>query len=226
MYKCFYIFREGVVIMSAQSKVLEKRFVEAFEQSLPDKGSRQILLNAIEVFAKKGLVGTKIRDIAQKAGFSQGFVYNYYKSKDEIFTKIVELAADGAGNSVKFASELEGTPYQKIYWLTEAFLSPDSIAMQHWRLIMLQATTSEAVPEEAKKISSEKIKKPFEYLIPIIIAGQKSGEIVREDPMVLAITYFSFIQGLGITRMQNGSNIPFPSIDMVLSFLKEKSEFK
>lgn len=212
--------------MSAQSKVLEKRFVEAFEQSLPDKGSRQILLNAIEVFAKKGLLGTKIRDIAQKAGFSQGFVYNYYKSKDEIFTKIVELAADGAGNSVKFASELEGTPYQKIYWLTEAFLSPDSIAMQHWRLIMLQATTSEAVPEEAKKISSEKIKKPFEYLIPIIIEGQKSGEIVKEDPMVLAITYFSFIQGLGITRMQNGSKIPFPSNEMVLSFLRGKSEEK
>lgn len=208
--------------MSEQSKVLEKRFLEAFEQSLPDRGSRQILLNAIEVFAKKGLVGTKIRDIAQKAGFSQGFVYNYYKSKDEIFTKIVELAADGAGNSVKFASELDGTPYQKIYWLTEAFLSPDSIAMEHWRLIMLQATTSEAVPEEAKKISGEKIKKPFEYLIPIIIEGQKSGEIVKEEPMVLAITYFSFIQGLGITRMQNGRNIPFPSIDMVLSFLKVK----
>lgn len=210
--------------MSIQSKELEKRFLEGFEQSLPDRGSRQILLNAIEVFAKKGLVGTKIKDIAQKAGFSQGFVYNYYKSKDEIFVKIVDLAAEGAGNSVKYASELEGTPYQKIYWLTEAFLSPDSISMEHWRLIMLQATTSEAIPEEAKKISSEKIKKPFEHLIPMIIEGQKAGEIVREDPLTLAVTYFSFIQGLGITRVQNGKNIAFPSVDMVLSFLKAKNQ--
>lgn len=208
--------------MSSNSKKLEKIFMEWFEESVPDKGKRQILLNAIEIFAKKGLVGTKIKDIASKAGFSQGFVYNYFKSKDELFTKIVDLAADGAGNSVKCAAELNGTPYEKIYWLTEAFLSPDSIAMQHWRLIMVQATTSEAIPEEAKRLSKEKMKKPFEYLIPIIMEGQKAGEIVMEDPLVLAITYFSFIQGLGITRMQNGKDIPFPTTKMVLRFLRKE----
>ncbi len=209
--------------MSIHSDNLEKKFNEWFEESVPDKGTRQILLNAIEVFAKKGLTGTKIKDIAIKAGFSQGYVYNYFKSKDEIFTKIVDLSAEGAGNSVKYVSELSGTPYEKIYWLTDAFLSPNSIAMQHWRLIMLHATTSDAIPEEAKRISKEKIKKPFEYLIPIIIEGQNAGEIVKEDPLVLAITYFSFIQGLGITRVQNGENIPFPSTEIVLSFLRNNS---
>lgn len=123
--------------MSIQSKQLEAKFIKGFEELVQDKGVRQILLNATDVFARKGLVGTKIKDIAAKAGFSQGFIYNYFKSKDDIFTKIVELASEGAGNSVKFASELNGTPYEKIFWLTEAFLSIDSIAMQHWRLIML-----------------------------------------------------------------------------------------
>jgi len=209
--------------MSANSTALEKKFIEGFEQMVPDKRTRQILLNAVEVFAKKGLTGTKIRDIASKAGFSQGFIYNYFKSKDEIFVKIAELAAEGAGNSVKYAIELEGSPYQKIYWLTEAFLSPDSIAMQHWRLIMLQATTLESVPDEAVRITKEKMKKPFEYLIPIIVEGQKAGEIISEDPLVLAITYFSIIQGLGITRLQNSKDIPFPSIDLVLSFLRKNT---
>ncbi len=207
--------------MTNQSIELEKYFLEGFEQMVPDKGTRQILLNAIEVFAKKGLAGTKIKDIASKAGFSQGFIYNYFKSKDEIFIKIADLAAEGAGNSVKYAMGLDGSPYEKIYWLTEAFLSPDSIAMQHWRLIMLQAGTMESVPEEAIRITKEKIKKPFEYLIPVIIEGQKNGEINEGDPLVLAITYFSFIQGLAITRLQNGKDIPFPSIETVLKFLKK-----
>lgn len=206
--------------VSAQSEELEKKFMEGFEEAVPDKGTRQILLNAIEIFARKGLEGTKIKDIAARAGFSQGYVYNYFRSKDEIFIKIVDLAAEGAGNSVQYAAALKGTPYEKIVWLTEAFLSPDSIAMQHWRLIMLQAMTSEAVPEEAKRISKEKIRKPFEHLIPIIIEGQKAGEMVEEDPLVLAVTYFSIIQGLGITRMQNGKNIPFPSTEVILSFLR------
>ncbi|MBP1991080.1 TetR/AcrR family transcriptional regulator [Paenibacillus eucommiae] len=207
---------------SKESKELEKRFNEGFEEMVPDQGARQIILHATEVFAKKGLVGTKIKDIAAKAGFSQGYIYNYFKSKDDIFTKIVELAAEGAGNSVKYAAELQGTPYERIYWLTEAFLSPESIAMQHWRLIMLQATTSEAIPEEAKRISKELARKPFEYFIPMLIEGQQAGEIVQGDPMMLAITYFSFIQGLGITRMQNGKHIPFPPVEIVLRFLREE----
>ncbi|OPX44552.1 HTH-type transcriptional regulator MtrR [Ruminiclostridium hungatei] len=209
--------------MSIQSEALDRKFIENFEKMIPDKGNRQIIMNAIEVFSRKGLAGTKIKDIAEKAGFSQGFVYNYFKSKDDIFIKIFDLALEGAGNSVKYASELEGTPYQKIYWLTEAYLSPEGISMHHWRLIMLQATTSEGIPEEAKRISKEKIKKPFEYMLPMIIEGQNLGEIVKEDPLTLSITYFSFIQGLGITRVQNGKDIPFPSVDMVLSFLRSKA---
>ena len=108
--------------------------------------------------------------------------------------------------------------------MTEAFLSPDSIALQHWRLIMIQSVTSEAVPEEALRITKEKIKKPFEYLVPVILEGQKAGEIVQEDPFVLAITYFSIVQGLGMTRLQHGAGIPFPSVELILSFLRKKQE--
>ncbi|MCL6459771.1 MAG: TetR/AcrR family transcriptional regulator, partial [Gorillibacterium sp.] len=166
--------------MSTQSEELEKRFIQGFEDAVSDRQTRQILLNAIEVFAQKGLTGAKIKDIATKAGFSQGFVYNYFASKDDIFTRIVDLAADGAGDSVRYAVELAGTPYERIYWLTEALLSPSSIAMQHWQLIMLQATTSAAIPEAAARIAKEKIKKPFEYFVPLLIEGQKAGEIVED----------------------------------------------
>ncbi|MCX7747754.1 MAG: TetR/AcrR family transcriptional regulator [Clostridia bacterium] len=206
--------------MSIQSEELNKKILAGFDEKVPDKGTRQILLNAIDVFAKKGLTGTKIKDIALKAGFSQGFIYNYFKSKEEIFVRIVDIAADGAASMVKNASELDGTPFQKIYWLTEALVCPKSIVMHHWRLIMLQVATSDAVPEEAKRISSEKMKKPFELLIPVIIEGQNKGDIVKEDPLILAITFFSCIQGLGITRVQGGADMPFPSIDMILSFMK------
>lgn len=207
--------------MSIQSKQLEQKFIEGFERMAPDPATRQILIHAIEVFSKKGFVGAKIKDIAASAGFSQGYVYTYFKSKEEIFTKIVELAAEGAGQSVQYASELEGTPLEKISWLTEAFLSPDSISMQHWRLILLQTVTSEAIPEEAKRVSREKMGKPFEHLIPMIMEGQQASEIVDGDPMLLAITYFSFIQGLGITRIQTTNQTPFPSTEMVLRFMKK-----
>ncbi len=206
--------------MSIQSDELQRRFREGFESSVPDRASRQIILHALEVFSRKGFAGTKIKDIAASAGFSQGYVYTYFKSKEEIFVKIVELASEGSGQAVQYAAELTGTPLQKITWLTEAFLSVDSIAMQHWKLILLQTTTSDAIPEEAKRISKEKRGKPFEQLIPLIIQGQRSGEIREEDPLSLAIAYFSFIQGLGIARMQTSHDLPFPSAEVVLRFMR------
>jgi AcrR family transcriptional regulator len=205
--------------MSIQSKQLQQKFIEGFEELVPDSANRQIIIYAMEVFSKKGFVGAKIKDIAASAGFSQGYVYTYFKSKEEIFTKIVELASEGAGRAVQYASDMSGSAYEKITWLTEAFLSPDSIAMQHWRLILLQTSTSEAIPEEATRIAKEKMKRPFELLIPIIIQGQRDREIVEEDPVLLALTYFSFIQGLGITRIQTTDELPFPSTKVILRFM-------
>lgn len=206
--------------MTEKGKELMAALDSGMVDLLPEKGVRQIVLNALDVFARKGLAAAKIKDIAEKAGFSQGFVYNYFKSKDDIFTRIVDLAAEGAGATVQKAAAMDGTPYEKIYWMTEALLSPESIAMQHWRLIMIQAATSEAMPEEAKRISKEKMKKPFEHMVPLILEGQRTGELVQENPLMLAITYFSIIQGLGITRMQGSREMPFPTTAMVLSFIR------
>lgn len=206
--------------MSEQSEKLNQKILEGFEEMITDRRTRQILLNAIDVFAKKGLAATKIKDIAEKAGFSQGFVYNYFKSKEEIYSKIVSVAAEGAAGMVKNASELDGTPYRKIYWLAEAMLSEDSVVMQHWRLIMLQVSTSDAIPEEAKRNYNEKMMLPIGLLIRVIKEGQEKGEIIKEDPAMLALTFFSIVQGLGITRTQGGKDVPFPSVDLVLKFLK------
>ncbi|MFD0715773.1 TetR/AcrR family transcriptional regulator [Paenibacillus sp. GCM10027626] len=207
--------------MSPQSEQLQLKFHADFERMVTDHAVRQIILHAIEVFSKKGFTGCKIKDIAASAGFSQGYVYNYFKSKDEIFTKIVELAARGAEQSVYYAVQMPGTPTERLTWLTEAFLSPSSLAMQHWRLILLQTSTSEAIPEEAKQIVREQQQKPFGHLIRLLIEGQQAGEFVEQDPMMQAITYFSFIQGLGIAQAQTSGKLPFPTADIVLRFLKK-----
>lgn len=209
--------------MTLQSKLLQQKFIEDFEEIVPDHTTRQIITHAIEVFSKKGFVGTKIKDIAASGGFSQGYVYTYFKSKEDIFTKIVELASEGAGRAVFLAANLPGSSLERITWLTEALLSVDSIAMQHWRLILLQTATSESIPEEAKRISIEQMRKPFEHLIPVIVQGQLAGEIVEEDPMMLAISYFSFIQGLGIARLQTISELPFPTAEVILRFMKKSN---
>lgn len=206
--------------MTQKGKELMEELRRGMAEIMPEKGERQIVVNALDVFARKGLAGTKISDIARQAGFSQGFVYNYFKSKDELFTKIVDLAAEGAGRTARKACEMPGTPYARLYWMAEALLAPESAAMHHWRLVMLQAATLESVPEEAQRVAREKAALPFRYVVPLIEEGQRLGEFVGGDPPTLALAYFSFLQGLGIARTQVGQALAFPPVEWILSFLR------
>jgi AcrR family transcriptional regulator len=50
-----------------------------------EKKKAAILEAAIRVFSRQGLRKTKISDIAEEAGIGKGTVYEYFKSKDEVF---------------------------------------------------------------------------------------------------------------------------------------------
>jgi len=210
--------------MTELGEKLIQIIAEGFERDVSDGSKRLVILTAMEQFGRKGVAATRISDIAQAGGFSQGFVYRYFKSKDEIFTHIVDLAARGAENTVKAAAALDAPPLNRIRALAEAMLDAGSLAMKHWRLILLQAAASEGIPEEAAVLSRAAAPKPIEALIPVIREGQRQGQISGADPLMLSITFFSIMQGLGITRVQAQGPLPMPPVDMILRFLRPDRE--
>jgi AcrR family transcriptional regulator len=55
-----------------------------------DGNRRSIESAALQLFVKQGFHGTSIRDIADASGASIGNLYNYYRSKEELYLAIVE----------------------------------------------------------------------------------------------------------------------------------------
>lgn len=51
---------------------------------------RALLDSAIEVFAQKGLHGTRIVDVTDHAGVAAGSFYTYFESKEDLFLEVVE----------------------------------------------------------------------------------------------------------------------------------------
>lgn len=74
----------------------------------------QILHSAIEIFAKKGLERGKIADIAQHAGIGKGTIYEYFKSKDEIFSAIENLFVNDTIAQVNRLVNSNKSPTEKI----------------------------------------------------------------------------------------------------------------
>lgn len=54
------------------------------------EAERKILSAAVEVFAQKGFDGARTDEIASRAGVNKAMIYYYFKSKENLYTIIVE----------------------------------------------------------------------------------------------------------------------------------------
>ncbi|PAQ14948.1 hypothetical protein CD798_08650 [Bacillaceae bacterium SAOS 7] len=151
-------------------------------------------------------------------------VYHYFKSKEEIFTTLVKKASESSMDIIQQANQYQGTPLQKLQWMTERMIesigSGEEVLLF---LIMIQASTSDVVPEEVKEIL--KVSSPVEVTAPLIIAGQKEGEIVQADPIQLTVTYYALIQGLAINKIQ-WQECPMPDPMMIINIFRKRGEEK
>lgn len=194
---------------------------EETNRQIRDERREQILRAALQVFAKKGLAATKISDIAAAAQLSHGLIYHYFRSKDEIFTVLATEALETSHSIMVHAAHLPDTPLERLRVMTEATVpnAYQGIGPCYF-LIVIQAFTSDAVPAQVKEMATRQSSIYTDVLVPLIKEGQKRGEIVQGDPLKLAVSYTSMIQGIAIIKTLGGEGMPVPTPEMVLRLLK------
>ena len=70
----------------------------------------QILDAAELLFARHGLPGTRVREIASAAGVNEATLYNYYKNKEAIYKAVLERGIQPIIDTVRRTSEGENSP--------------------------------------------------------------------------------------------------------------------
>jgi len=150
-------------------------------------GARQAVLeSAIAEFARKGYAGTSILDVLRATGLSKPTLYYYFDSKAGLFRAILDYAYDEA-----FRLMQEGTRRKKSCegQLVEVAAALFVFAEHHKSLLRLLFATIFAAPEEIppKCIDPAKRRRNFEFVLQIVVEGQKKGELdSRFDPSDLA----------------------------------------
>ncbi len=69
-------------------------------RKLPPEKKGRVLAAATELFAERGFHRTEMDAIASRAGISKGSLYNYFKSKDELFLHICNTGIQGFRENV------------------------------------------------------------------------------------------------------------------------------
>lgn len=75
---------------------------------------REILRAAMKVFAQNGVVNTKMTDIAIAAGIGKGTIYEYFRSKEDIFAEAYTRVFQGTEEQIGCVLESRIGPEEKL----------------------------------------------------------------------------------------------------------------
>lgn len=196
---------------------MSPRSIEANEQ-IKDERRSQILLAALKIFTRKGFAAAKMSDIANEVGISYGLVYHYYKSKEEVYTELIEYAVNSIGKVIVETQRRVEKPVEQIRQIAlRVFNSVEhKKASGYYYVLVINAITCKAIPASTSKIINQSIER-LKLLSDIIAKGQQTGEIREGDPMELAITCFSAVIGLASLKVSGTiKKMPDPEIIMRL----------
>ena len=192
---------------------------------IKDERREQILTAGLRLFASRGLAATKISDIAKAVGVSQGLVYHYFSSKDQIYAALIKHAFDAL---IEAAEWLEAQPISaadKIEMAIERMMAGlqqnEDTAKYH--LLIAVARASDVTPREAKKIIRERSFVPYEIMTRIFRRGQEEGTVRPYDPEELAVVFWTLMKGLAVHKAVHGKAFKAPNVEILKGvFLREK----
>ncbi len=188
--------------MSPRGKVLN--------DTMRSETLQKITGGALSIFAEYGFYGATMKKIAEATGLSYGLIYHYFKSKEEVFIYLVNLALMKTREIFEKSLTQDGDPWEDLNTLSktliEESLTGDSVLFFH---IMLQALAQGKHLPELKEHIDKNSQLIFEKMIHVVVKGQAVGKVVEGNPIALITSYLSMIQGLALYMFQDGS---IPSI--------------
>ncbi|HCT85924.1 MAG TPA: hypothetical protein DF296_12095 [Candidatus Margulisbacteria bacterium] len=189
-----------------------------------EERKKKILSGALKLFAKRGLVATKISDIAQETAMSQGLIYHYYNSKEDIYTELIKTAFKKLIEACYILEKTEATPKGKIIMAIEGLLKglTDNEDTALYHLLIAQATVSDVTPNEARTIIKEHNTVPYDVMTRIFEQGQKDGTIYPHNARELSILFWTTINGLAIYKSSHGAKSFTPDLSIITSMFFKK----
>ncbi len=183
-----------------------------------EKRRLSILEKALNLFIHKGYTGTTVRDIASSLSISPALLFHYFESKEKILSELINIAQEG----VVMAQHLF-VPEKKPL---ENFLSVAQLILNSFRdekysapifVLIHQIELFNLMPDENKVFFSHN--PAYEASIPEIMRGQSEGSIRSGEPSVLALLFWSTIQGVAESCTLYGPDT-IPEPQWIIGLLK------
>lgn len=178
---------EATLITNQSVKMCPTKFCEIAEQVRAKrerrKGARpgELLSAALDLFVEKGFAGTRVEEVAQRAGVSKGTLFLYFSSKEELFKAVVR--ENISGRFAEWSEELDayqGSSADLLrYCMTSWWERVGSTRASGIPKLMMSEGSN--FPELAAFYEAEVIRPGDELIRRILQRGVASGEFRPMD---------------------------------------------
>lgn len=144
----------------------------------PDK-KQNIIRAAILTFAQKGYTATRIIDVARAAGIGKGTIYEYFKSKEDLFFAVFQqVMQDAEAPMAAAVARRSGSVSQRLKILAEGLISTWLDKLELYSLMMeFWSATMVSVTRERFKTAFQDAYQAFRLSIAALIEeGMAGGE--------------------------------------------------
>jgi AcrR family transcriptional regulator len=142
-----------------------------------------ILVTAGKLYAKFGLRGTTINDVARYSHVSKKTVYNYFSSKDELFFEVVRNEAETLFKYIQDAVDRENTIRGKI---KAYFLAKNQKILELGNLYNITRETMINLLPYLEKAAEAHKEQDRKIVMDILAQGIETGELSIPDPELTA----------------------------------------
>ena len=168
---------------------------EPLSKSRPARDARReaILDVAQQVFLEEGLAAASMSSIASRLGGSKGTLYNYFKSKDELFEAYVQRRCIFNLQEIHSGPIVDGSVEDGLIQLGRSYLRHilSEESLRHFRLITAE---SERNPEIGRAFYEAGPKRGAERLAAQLALWAQEGRLKLKDPLVAAHHFLGLCQ--------------------------------
>lgn len=192
------------------------RTPEQFEKIRETK-RKQIMDAALELFANEGYHSTSISEIAQTAKISKGLMYNYFDSKEDLVTSVMDDGMkiftdyfDSNKDGVLTAEEFE-------FFVIKSFETLKNNTT-YWRLYF-----SIIMQTDVFKLVMDKYEAVINGMMQLLVSFYEKQGV--EDPMAEALLFGASMDGVSMNFILNPDMFPLDKMqETIIRKFGHKSE--
>jgi AcrR family transcriptional regulator len=179
----------------------------AEENNKSQQRRQEILSAAAIVFDTRGYGQATMDEVARQAGLSKGSIYNYFRSKKELFREVFTAAVslderelDKLVRQEMSASEKLSAMLELWYGRLKDYARMGRLVLEFWATAAREERTG-----ETSKWLSTMYARQRETLAQMLADGVRRGEFGRQfDPSVAAALIISLLRGIIVQAIIEG----------------------